>query len=135
MPELPVETFIEACDALVRPGHGLGARRTAARSPCTCGPSCSPPRSASACSPANEYLFIVIASPAGAYFPGGVKPVSIWLSEDYVRAVPGGMGDAKTGGNYAASLLAQAEAAAQGCDQVVLPRRGRAHAGSRRSAA
>ena len=44
---------------------------------------------------------MVIASPAGAYFPGGVKPVSIWLSEDYVRAGPGGMGDAKTGGNYA----------------------------------
>jgi branched-chain amino acid aminotransferase len=69
--------------------------------------------------PANEYLFLVIASPAGAYFPGGVKPVSIWLSEDRVRAVPGGMGDAKTGGNYAASLLPQAEAAANGCDQVV----------------
>ncbi|CAM5743464.1 branched-chain amino acid aminotransferase [Streptomyces hirsutus] len=68
--------------------------------------------------PANEYLFLVIASPAGAYFPGGVKPVSIWVSEDRVRAVPGGMGDAKTGGNYAASLLAQAEAAAKGCDQV-----------------
>lgn len=47
-----------------------------------------------------------------------MKPVSIWLSEDRVRAVPGGMGDAKTGGNYAASLLAQAEAAAKGCDQV-----------------
>jgi branched-chain amino acid aminotransferase len=68
--------------------------------------------------PANEYLFLVIASPAGAYFPGGVKPVSIWVSEDHVRAVPGGMGDAKTGGNYAASLLAQAEAAEQGCAQV-----------------
>jgi branched-chain amino acid aminotransferase len=68
--------------------------------------------------PANEYLFLVIASPAGAYFPGGVKPVSIWVSEDHVRAVPGGMGDAKTGGNYAASLLAQAEAAAKGCAQV-----------------
>lgn len=61
---------------------------------------------------------MVIASPAGAYFPGGVKPVSIWLSENRVRAVPGGVGDAKTGGNYAASLLAQAEAAAEGCDQV-----------------
>lgn len=47
-----------------------------------------------------------------------MKPVSIWVSEDRVRAVPGGMGDAKTGGNYAASLLAQAEAAAKGCDQV-----------------
>lgn len=68
--------------------------------------------------PANEYLFLVIASPAGAYFPGGVKPVSIWLSENRVRAVPGGVGDAKTGGNYAASLLAQAEAAAHGCAQV-----------------
>lgn len=48
-----------------------------------------------------------------------MKPVSVWLSENYVRAVPGGMGFAKTGGNYAASLLAQAEAAAEGCDQVV----------------
>lgn len=47
-----------------------------------------------------------------------MKPVSIWVSEDHVRAVPGGMGDAKTGGNYAASLLAQAEAAAEGCAQV-----------------
>lgn len=47
-----------------------------------------------------------------------MKPVSIWLSENRVRAVPGGMGDAKTGGNYAASLLAQAEAAEKGCEQV-----------------
>src|SRR5690349_711074 len=69
--------------------------------------------------PANEYLFMLIASPSGAYFAGGVKPVTIWVSEDHVRAVPGGTGDAKTGGNYAASLLPQAEAAAHGCDQVV----------------
>ncbi|NED82522.1 branched chain amino acid aminotransferase, partial [Streptomyces sp. SID11233] len=55
--------------------------------------------------PANEYLFVVIASPAGAYFSGGVQPVSVWLSEDYVRAVKGGTGAAKTGGNYAASLV------------------------------
>ena len=47
---------------------------------------------------------MVIASPAGAYFAGGVKPVSVWLSEEYVRAAPGGTGAAKTGGNYAASL-------------------------------
>ncbi len=69
--------------------------------------------------PANSYTFMVIASPAGAYFPGGVKPVSVWLCEDYVRAVPGGTGDAKFAGNYAASLLAQAQAAEKGCDQVV----------------
>lgn len=70
-------------------------------------------------SPANAYKFIVIASPSGAYFTGGVKPVSVWLSEDYVRAVPGGTGDAKFAGNYASSLLAQAQAAEKGCDQVV----------------
>ncbi|MFC7220947.1 branched-chain amino acid aminotransferase [Streptomyces polyrhachis] len=69
--------------------------------------------------PANEYLFILIASPAGAYFPRGLKPVSVWLSEEYVRAAPGGTGEAKCAGNYAASLVAQAQAAAQGCDQVV----------------
>ncbi len=69
--------------------------------------------------PANKYLYSVIASPAGAYFAGGLKPVSVWWSTEYVRAAPGGMGAAKTGGNYAASLAAQAQAAEQGCDQVV----------------
>ncbi|TQK51641.1 branched chain amino acid aminotransferase [Streptomyces sp. SLBN-118] len=117
MPELPVETFIAACDALVQqdsawvPAHG-GEESLYLR------PFMIATEVGLGVRPANEYLFIVIASPAGAYFPGGVKPVSIWLSEDRVRAVPGGMGDAKTGGNYAASLLAQAEAAAKGCDQV-----------------
>ena len=51
--------------------------------------------------------------------PGGVKPVSVWLSTEYTRAAPGGTGEAKCGGNYAASLIAQAYAAEQGCDQVV----------------
>jgi branched-chain amino acid aminotransferase len=69
--------------------------------------------------PANSYLYVLIASPAGAYFPRGVKPVSVWLSTEYVRAAPGGTGEAKCAGNYAASLVAQAQAAAQGCDQVV----------------
>ena len=62
---------------------------------------------------------MVIASPAGAYFKGGVKPVTLWLSEDYTRAGRGGMGAAKTGGNYASSLVAQQEAIGEGCDQVV----------------
>jgi branched-chain amino acid aminotransferase len=69
--------------------------------------------------PASEYRYLVIASPAGAYFPRGITPVSVWLSSEYVRASPGGTGAAKFGGNYAASLLAQAQAAEQGCDQVV----------------
>lgn len=69
--------------------------------------------------PSAEFLYLVIASPAGSYFPGGIKPVSVWLTDDYVRASPGGTGEAKCAGNYAASLLAQAEAAEHGCDQVV----------------
>jgi branched-chain amino acid aminotransferase len=69
--------------------------------------------------PASEYLYLLIASPAGSYFASGVKPVSVWLSTEYVRAAPGGTGAAKFAGNYAASLVAQAQAAEQGCDQVV----------------
>jgi len=69
--------------------------------------------------PAQKVAYYLIASPAGAYFKGGVTPVSIWLSEDYARAGKGGTGAAKTGGNYAASLLPQAEAYEKGCDQVV----------------
>ena len=69
--------------------------------------------------PAQHVTFMVIASPAGAYFKGGVKPVTLWLTEEYTRAGRGGMGAAKTGGNYASSLVAQQEATDQGCDQVV----------------
>ncbi|MER7797590.1 branched-chain amino acid aminotransferase [Microbacterium sp. NPDC096154] len=69
--------------------------------------------------PANKVAYYVIASPAGSYFTGGVKPVKIWLSESYQRAAKGGTGAAKTGGNYAASLLPQSEAYENGCDQVV----------------
>ncbi|MDO9590316.1 MAG: branched-chain amino acid aminotransferase, partial [Microcella sp.] len=69
--------------------------------------------------PAHKVAYYVIASPAGAYFHGGVKPVSIWLSTDYARAGKGGTGAAKTGGNYASSLIAQAEATEHGCAQVL----------------
>jgi branched-chain amino acid aminotransferase len=69
--------------------------------------------------PANRYTFCVIASPVGAYFKGGAKPIAVWVSDDFSRAAPGGTGAAKCGGNYAASLIAQAQAAERGCDQVV----------------
>ena len=69
--------------------------------------------------PSAEYTYMVIASPAGAYFKGGVKPITIWVSEEFTRAAPGGTGAAKCGGNYAAGLAAQAEAIENGCDQVV----------------
>lgn len=69
--------------------------------------------------PSTEVTYLLIGSPSGSYFPSGVKPVTVWLSEDFSRAAPGGTGEAKTGGNYAGGLLAQAQAAEQGCDQVV----------------
>src|SRR5579863_4191290 len=69
--------------------------------------------------PSAEYIFAVIASPVGSYFKGGPAPVSIWVSENYTRAAIGGTGAVKCGGNYAASLRAQAEAIDRGCDQVV----------------
>ena len=69
--------------------------------------------------PSAEFIFCVIACPVGAYFKGGRKAVSVWVSDDFTRAAPGGTGAAKCGGNYAASLIAQAQAIEHGCDQVV----------------
>ncbi|MFG1954633.1 branched-chain amino acid aminotransferase [Micromonospora sp. NPDC048830] len=117
MPELPVETFVESLRRIVEIDHdwvpegedgSLYLRPFMFASEVFLGVR-----------PANEYLYVVIASPAGAYFTGGVKPVTVWASPDYTRAAPGGTGAAKCGGNYAASLAAQAEAIEAGCDQVV----------------
>jgi len=116
LPEIPVEDFVATVRALVEqdrawvPGNvgeslyirpfmiatevGLGVR------------------------PANHATFLVITTPASAYFNPN-KAVTVWISTEYVRAAPGGTGEAKTGGNYAGSLLAQKQAAAEGCDQVV----------------
>ncbi|MEH3107220.1 MAG: branched-chain amino acid aminotransferase [Sphingomonas fennica] len=69
--------------------------------------------------PAHEYVFAVIASSVGAYFKAGAGAISLWVTEDYSRAARGGTGAAKCGGNYAGSLVAQAEAIAHDCDQVV----------------
>ena len=69
--------------------------------------------------PAKRVTYCCIASPAGPYFASGVRPVKIWISTAYTRAAPGGTGAAKCGGNYAASLIAQQEAADHGCDQVM----------------
>ncbi len=68
---------------------------------------------------AKRVEYRVIASPVGPYFVGGVKPISIWIALDSSRAGKHGTGEAKTGGNYAASLLAQQEGYKQGCSQVV----------------
>jgi branched-chain amino acid aminotransferase len=69
--------------------------------------------------PSNEYLFFIILSPVGAYYPEGFQPVKILVTDRYVRACRGGVGEAKTAANYAASLLAAEEAHAAGFTQVL----------------
>ncbi|MFF5171326.1 branched-chain amino acid aminotransferase [Micromonospora sp. NPDC000089] len=117
MPELPPETFVESLRQLVsidRDWIPQGADASLYLRPFMFASEVF-----LGVRPANEYLYCVIASPAGAYFAGGVKPVTVWVSPDYTRAAPGGTGAAKCGGNYATSLAAQAEAIEAGCDQVV----------------
>jgi branched-chain amino acid aminotransferase len=117
MPELPEAIFIGAAKALITQdqawvpgaiGESLYMR-----------PLMIATEAALGVRPSNEYLFVLLASPSGAYFPAGVKPVTVWISDDYVRAAPGGTGFAKCAGNYAASLVAQRQAKEKGCDQVV----------------
>ncbi len=69
--------------------------------------------------PSNKYMFMVILSPVGAYYPEGLNPVKIWIEDEYVRAVKGGIGEAKTGGNYVASLRSQVKAHDEGYSQVL----------------
>jgi len=69
--------------------------------------------------PSEEYIFFIIMSPVGAYYAGGFNPVKIYVEDTYVRAVPGGVGEAKTGGNYAASVKALTEAQKKGYTQVL----------------
>lgn len=69
--------------------------------------------------PASQYKFMIILSPVGAYYKEGLNPVKIWIEDEYVRAVRGGIGEAKTGGNYAASLLSQEKAHEAGYSQVL----------------
>jgi branched-chain amino acid aminotransferase len=118
MPELPPETFIRALELLVAQdrewvpggeGNSLYLRPF----------MIATQRGLGVNHPSSEYLFCVIASPAASYFASGVKPVTVWLSQEYTRAAPGGTGGVKTGGNYAAAFVAQQQAVDRGCDQVV----------------
>jgi branched-chain amino acid aminotransferase len=118
MAELPEELFLESIRAIVdvdrawvpdQPDESLYLRPFMIATEVGLGVN----------SPSSRYSYLVIASPAGPYFKSGIKPVKVWLSTDYTRAAPGGTGEAKCGGNYAAAFLAQAAATARGCDQVV----------------
>ena len=117
IPELPVELFVEACKAVVKvdedwiptaPGTSLYIR-----------PFIIATDEFLGVAPSSTYLFIIILSPSGAYYASGLAPVGLWIEDDYVRAVKGGMGFAKTGGNYAASLAAQVKAHDEGYSQVL----------------
>jgi branched-chain amino acid aminotransferase len=119
MPELPEETFIRALDLLVAQdcdwvpadaGSSLYLRPFMIATQPGLGFT----------HPSDDYLFCVIASPATAYFGGGTpKALTVWLSQEYTRAAPGGTGFAKVGGNYGAAFAAAREATMRGCDQVV----------------
>ena len=69
--------------------------------------------------PSKSYKFIIILSPVGSYYPEGIKPVKIFVEREYVRAVKGGTGFAKVGGNYACSLIGQEKAEKMGYSQVL----------------
>ncbi|WP_116952469.1 branched-chain amino acid aminotransferase [Jiangella endophytica] len=116
LPSLPVESFVEAVDLLVRADADWVP--TGGETSLYLRPFMFASEVFLGVRPAKQVTFCVIASPAGAYFSSGVKPVDIWLSSEYTRAAPGGTGAAKCAGNYAASLIAQQEAIEHGCDQV-----------------
>lgn len=117
MAQLPEEMFIEAVEAIVNyekdwvpsaEGTSLYIR-----------PFCFATESGVGVHPAISYKFIIILSPSGAYYPEGVNPVKIYVEDEYVRAVIGGTGFAKCGGNYAASIAAQEKAQKLGYTQVL----------------
>ncbi|MEV4534034.1 branched-chain amino acid aminotransferase [Asanoa sp. NPDC049518] len=119
MPDLPVDTFVEAIELLVARdrewvpegwGRSLYLRPFMIATQPGLGFT----------HPSSEYLFCVIASPVAPYFgPAGPRALTVWLCADYVRAAPGGTGAAKAAGNYAAAFVASQQAAEEGCDQVV----------------
>ena len=117
IPELPEEDFVQAVKAVVDvdrdwvptdPGTSLYIR-----------PFIIATDEFLGVAPSKTYLFMIILSPSGAYYESGLAPVGIWIEDEYVRAVRGGMGFAKTGGNYAASLIAQQKAHDAGYSQVL----------------
>lgn len=117
IPHIPEEDFVEAVKALVKtdaawipvkPGTSLYIRPFIIATDPFLGVR-----------PSDTYQFIIILSPVGPYYPEGLDPVKIWIEDDYVRAVRGGIGEAKTGGNYVASMAAQLKAHEEGYSQVL----------------
>jgi branched-chain amino acid aminotransferase len=119
LPEVPEDVFLEALRALVELDQHWVPSAEGGETSLYLRPFMIATEVGLGVRPSRSAAFLVIASPAGAYFASGLRPVSIWLSQDYTRAAPGGTGAAKCGGNYAASLMPMAEGQRHGCDQVV----------------
>ncbi len=117
IPEIPEDVFLEALKAVVdvdqdwiptKPGTSLYIRPFVIATDPFLGVR-----------PSHSYKFMIILSPVGAYYASGLNPVKIWIEDEYVRAVKGGIGEAKTGGNYVASLASQVKAHDEGYSQVL----------------
>ena len=117
MPALPEEMFIEAVEAIVK--YEQDWIPTAPDTSLYIRPFMYAAQPSLGVHPANSYKFIIILSPVGAYYPEGVNPIKIWVEDEYVRAVKGGTGFTKCGGNYAASVAAQVKAEQNGYTQVL----------------
>lgn len=117
MPPFPEDQFVAACEQLVRAdlryvpedsGTSLYLRPFMIATEPSLGVRAS-----------REYLFAIIASPVDSFFAGELRAIDVWCSPDHVRAHPGGTGEAKCAGNYAASLAAKSAALQQDCDEVL----------------
>lgn len=117
IPEIPEDDFLQAIKEVVKtdetwiptkPGTSLYIR-----------PFIIATDPALGVRPSDSYMFIIILSPVGAYYPEGLNPVKIWIEDEFVRAVKGGIGEAKTGANYVASMKAQVKAHEEGYAQVL----------------
>ena len=117
MPEIPEATILEAeCELLKVEKRWIPDKKGASL---YIRPTVIGTEAALGIKPSSTYLFYIILSPVGAYFKEGFNPVSLWVSDTYSRAGNGGTGEAKTGGNYAGSLLATREATQKGYSQVL----------------
>lgn len=117
MPEIPEEDFLQAIEELVRLDEEWIPKKKG--SSLYIRPFVIATEPSLNVKPSSEYKFIIILSPVGAYYKEGLNPVKIWIEDEYVRAVRGGIGEAKTGGNYAASMLSQEKAHEAGYSQVL----------------
>jgi branched-chain amino acid aminotransferase len=118
MPTLPETTFVQAIELLVGQDHAWvpsGDNQTLYLRPLMIATEAGLGLSR----PSGQFMFIVMASPAGGYFGGRERPVSVWLAHEHTRAAAGGTGAVKAGGNYGGAFIAQHEAVDHGCDQVV----------------